>query len=107
MNLLIRNESISPTQNKISQFVQDVIDFSSQYGKEHSKSYTAANIRSMPTHYPRYGDFLECCVFRTYGPWWLDPMIPSYIKMPTQIETKFISEDFIGLRNKYKFNSIK
>lgn len=96
MNILNRNESSTQTQNKISQFVQDVIDFSSQYGKEHSKSYTVANIRSMPTHYPRYGDFLECCVFRTYGPWWMKPMHPAYIKTPPQFETKFISEDFIG-----------
>jgi F-box/leucine-rich repeat protein 4 len=94
MNLLNRNDH--STQNKISQFVQDVIDFSSQYGKEHSKSYTACNIRSMPTHYPKYGDYLECCVFRTYGPWWLNEMLPSFIKMPAQVETRFISDDFIG-----------
>ena len=47
---------------KLSLFVHDVIDFSSQYGKEFSKSYTVANIRSDPVHFPRYGDFLESCV---------------------------------------------
>jgi hypothetical protein len=39
-------------------FVQDVIDFSSQYGKENSSSYTVANIRQRYHYYPKYGDFL-------------------------------------------------
>jgi hypothetical protein len=43
-------------------FVQDVLDFSSQYGKEASKSYTVTNIKSGPNHFPKYGDFLESCV---------------------------------------------
>ena len=59
--------AINKNNTNYSLYVQDVIDFSSQYGKELSKSYTVANIRSFPTHYPRYGDFLESCVFRTYG----------------------------------------
>jgi hypothetical protein len=44
------------------QFVNDVMDFSSQYGKEASKSYTVYNVKSLPNHYPKYGDFLESCV---------------------------------------------
>ena len=51
------NDLIRPTEFK-SLFVQDVIDFSSQYGKENSNSYTVSNIRSAPHYYPKYGDFL-------------------------------------------------
>ena len=39
-------------------YVQDVIDFSTQYGKENSSSYTVANIRQSPHYYPKYGDYL-------------------------------------------------
>ena len=52
---------------RVRLFVADIADFSTQYGKEQSKSYTVANLRSGPNHYPRYGDFLESCVLRTYG----------------------------------------
>ena len=44
--------------NKSHLFVQDVVDFSSQYGKENSSSYTVANIRQRYHYYPKYGDFL-------------------------------------------------
>lgn len=47
---------------RVRYFVRDVIDFSSQYGKEHTSSYTVSNIRSRPHYYPKYGDFLESCV---------------------------------------------
>ena len=50
-------DSIKPSDH-IRLFVQDVIDFSSQYGKENTSSYTVANIRSRPHYYPKYGDFL-------------------------------------------------
>ncbi len=100
MNFLSRSVNQQPFQEqneqKINLFVQDVIDFSSQYGKELSKSYTVTNIRSQPVHYPRYGDFLEACVLRTYGPWWLHPMVPTDIRLPKQAEPFFISQDFIG-----------
>jgi len=51
------NQLILPPA-KIRLFVQDVIDFSSQYGKENSSSYTVSNIRSRPHYFPKYGDFL-------------------------------------------------
>jgi len=54
-------------QQKLSFYVQEVIDFSSQYGKENTKSYTISNIRSAPIHYPSYGDFLESCVLVKYN----------------------------------------
>ena len=78
---------------KVHLFVADIGDFSSQYGKEQSKSYTVANLRAGPNHYPRYGDFLESCVFRTYGPWW--NILSSNIKVPIQARPLFISQDFI------------
>lgn len=52
------NENTQTSQ----QFVFDVLKFSSQYGKENSKSYAAVNLKSTPNHYPKYGDFLESCV---------------------------------------------
>jgi F-box/leucine-rich repeat protein 4 len=51
------NELIKPSEH-VRLFVQEVIDFSSQYGKENSNSYTVANIRSRPHYFPKYGDFL-------------------------------------------------
>lgn len=50
-------------QLQTRQFVKNVLDFSSQYGREQSGSYTVANVRGCPTNYPKYGDFLESCVF--------------------------------------------
>jgi F-box/leucine-rich repeat protein 4 len=89
---------------KINLFVLDIVDFSSQYGKEFSKSYTIANLRSAPNHFPRYGDFLESCVLRTYGPWWLDS--PSNINVPISAKPLFISQDFIGFYQKILLSDI-
>jgi hypothetical protein len=55
---LLVDDDTAPTR----QFVHDIMDFSSQYGKEASKSYTVYNVKSFPNHYPKYGDFLESCV---------------------------------------------
>ena len=41
----------------IDQFVEEVSDFSSQYGSDGSLSYVASNIVGKPTLYPEYGDF--------------------------------------------------
>ncbi len=51
------NNEISSTEHT-RLFVQDVLDFSSQYGKENSNSYTVSNIRARPHYFPKYGDFL-------------------------------------------------
>lgn len=75
-------------------FVSDIVDFSSQYGKECSKSYTVFNLRGAPNHFPKYGDFLESCVLRTYGPWWLD--LPSTIRISVTNQPLYISTDFVG-----------
>ena len=78
---------------KVRLFVSEIADFSTQYGKEQSKSYTVANLRAGPNHYPRYGDFLESCVMRTYGPWW--NILSSNIRVPISVQPLFISQDFI------------
>lgn len=46
----------------IEQFVQDVVDFSSQYGSDISISYTAYNITGKPSKFPDYGDFPQAFV---------------------------------------------
>lgn len=46
----------------IEQFVQNVEDFSSQYGSEISVSYTAFNIRGPPSNFPDYGDYPQAFV---------------------------------------------
>lgn len=46
----------------IEQFVQDVIDFSSQYGSDISVSYSALNLSGKPSNFPDYGDFPQACV---------------------------------------------
>lgn len=72
-----------------------VHNFSSQYGGESSRGYTASNLAGESCKYPNYGDFSEACVMRTYGPWW--SKAPS---APLQIGRKeawFVAEDFIDL----------
>lgn len=46
----------------IEQYVQDVVDFSSQYGSDISISYTAYNITGKPSKFPDYGDFPQAFV---------------------------------------------
>lgn len=48
----------SDDKDLIRLFVHDVVEFSSQYGKENTNSYTIANIRARPHYFPKYGDFL-------------------------------------------------
>ena len=45
------------------QEVSEVLDFSSQYGAEHSRSYTVHNVVGKSTIYPSYGDFTQTLVF--------------------------------------------
>ncbi|CAB0010638.1 unnamed protein product [Nesidiocoris tenuis] len=66
----------------ISQFVSEVLDFSSQYGSDISISYTAYNITGKPSKFPDYGDFPQAFVMRTYGKWWSEsPSRPEPIMM--------------------------
>ncbi|KAL1137854.1 hypothetical protein AAG570_009550 [Ranatra chinensis] len=79
----------------LEQYVQDVVDFSSQYGSDISISYTAYNISGKPSKFPDYGDFPQAFVMRTYGKWWneapscLEPIMP-------QNNSPIISQDYIG-----------
>ena len=56
----------------VKQFVDEITDFSSQYGGENPRSfsYSISNIRGEPQIFPRYGDYTQTAVMRTYGPWW-------------------------------------
>lgn len=45
------------------QVVHEVLDFSSQYGSDHSRSYTVHNIVGEIYNYPSYGDFTQTLVF--------------------------------------------
>lgn len=51
-----------PEQQIVEQFVQNVEDFSSQYGSEISVSYTAFNLRGPPSNFPDYGDYPQAFV---------------------------------------------
>lgn len=77
---------MKPGQPKyIKQFASGVMDFTSQYGGEHPRSfsYSVNNIIGEPRIYPGYGDYMKAAVFRTYGPWWKDNSgINSYDKRP-------------------------
>ena len=43
-------------------YVQEVVDFSSQYGSETSISYTVSNVAGRSSTYPSYGDFTQTAV---------------------------------------------
>lgn len=63
MNFRIEDSNLTKDHSsKIHQFVHNIVDFSSQYGKENSKSYSVLNLKSGPYNFPKYGDFLESCV---------------------------------------------
>ena len=51
-------------------FVEEVLNYSSEYGKHTNRSYTISNIKGEPQRYPSYGDFVTSMVLRTYGVWW-------------------------------------
>lgn len=59
-------EDEKDSQNVIEQFVQNVEDFSSQYGSEISVSYTAFNLRGPPSNFPDYGDYPQAFVMVSY-----------------------------------------
>lgn len=50
-----------------SQFVREVVNFSSQYGTQGSNSYTASNLAGPLRVYDRYGDFVEAFVLVRLG----------------------------------------
>ena len=67
----------------IKQFVVGVVDFSSQYGGENPRSfsYSIGNLLGEPQIFPKYGDYTQAAVMRTYGPWWdRNDQLDSYRK---------------------------
>ena len=79
------------------QTVKEVLDFSSQYGSDQSRSYTVHNIVGETNNYPHYGDFTQTLVFRTYGTWWDQcPSTPKPFKKYTNFS--FISQDFVDVQ---------
>jgi len=48
--------------DKVRQFVQEVVDFSSQYGSDTSMSYTMSNLAGQCNIFPNYGDFTQSAV---------------------------------------------
>ncbi|RUS92085.1 hypothetical protein EGW08_000109 [Elysia chlorotica] len=73
-----------------------VTDFSSQYGSESSISYVAANLAGQLNIFPKYGDYTQACVLRTFGPWWKN--VPSGKKAYQGTPSDFTSEDFLEIR---------
>lgn len=53
---------------EISQWANEVVDYSDSYGSDSSISYSAVNICGRPSKFPAYGDFAECFSVRRYGP---------------------------------------
>ena len=47
-------------------YVQEVVEFSSQYGSETNISYTVSNIAGRSSTYPSYGDFTQTAVLVGY-----------------------------------------
>ncbi|XP_030040912.1 F-box/LRR-repeat protein 4 isoform X2 [Manduca sexta] len=78
----------------LEQFVQNVEDFSSQYGSEISVSYTAFNLRGPPSNFPDYGDYPQAFVMRTYGTWWDEAPSAQEDYMP-QNTSAISSQDFV------------
>lgn len=56
----------------VKQYAAGILDYSSQYGGENPRSfsYSVSNVVGEPQIFPKYGDFTQAAVMRTYGPWW-------------------------------------
>lgn len=75
---------------EISQWANEIVDFSDSYGSDSSISYTAVNICGRPSKYPAYGDFAECFSMRRYGP-------------VSETEREFSAKDLNGLETFHEF----
>ncbi|GFS04891.1 F-box/LRR-repeat protein 4 [Elysia marginata] len=88
-----REGNVSPlAEGQIRLQGAQVTNFSSQYGSESSISYVALNLAGQLSIFPKYGDYTQSCVVRTYGPWWKDA--PASTK-PYHGTPSFTSEDFL------------
>eukprot|EP00051_Salpingoeca_urceolata_P013670 m.172455 g.172455 ORF g.172455 m.172455 type:complete len:1227 (+) comp17859_c0_seq1:103-3783(+) len=76
-----------------AQYVQRVLNFSSQYGLN---SYSAANLVGPPRVFPQYGDFTLAFVSRNYGCWW--QRAPSFPGAISSFSHRFPLTDFVEIR---------
>ncbi|KAK3745545.1 hypothetical protein QZH41_012454 [Actinostola sp. cb2023] len=75
-----------------------ILDFSSQYSSNGSRSYAACNIAGSPSSFPSYGDFVKSFVLRTYGQWWQNaPSAPSRFKRISKSAQNIESIDFVDI----------
>uniref|UniRef100_H2ZME9 F-box domain-containing protein n=1 Tax=Ciona savignyi TaxID=51511 RepID=H2ZME9_CIOSA len=83
----------------IKQYAVGIIDYSSQYGGENRRSfsYSVSNIMGEPQIFPKYGDFTQAAVMRTYGPWWEKCESPKYKKDNRPRLFPFASQDYIDV----------
>uniref|UniRef100_F6TDN1 F-box domain-containing protein n=1 Tax=Ciona intestinalis TaxID=7719 RepID=F6TDN1_CIOIN len=83
----------------IKQYAVGIIDYSSQYGGENRRSfsYSVSNIMGEPQIFPKYGDFTQAAVMRTYGPWWEKCSSPSFKKDHRPRAFPFTSQDYIDV----------
>ncbi|XP_071950754.1 F-box/LRR-repeat protein 4-like [Antedon mediterranea] len=79
----------------VTQFVSNVIHFSSQYGRENSIGYSMTNLVGEPNLLNQYGDYTQAAVLRTYGIWWLTA--PSAPKVIDSQRTSYAGQDFVDL----------
>ncbi|XP_067138506.1 F-box/LRR-repeat protein 4 isoform X2 [Centruroides vittatus] len=92
----------NPGPTTIEQYVEEVKDFSSQYGSEGSISYTALNVVGEPNIFPKFGDYTQAFLLRTYGSWWLNS---ASLQKPFSYcipKDEVISQDFLEVRFKEK-----
>ncbi|GBP53122.1 hypothetical protein EVAR_97126_1 [Eumeta japonica] len=90
----------------IEQFVQNIENFSSQYGSEISVSYTAFNLRGPPSNFPNYGDYPQAFVMRTYGTWWDEAPSAQKAYMPQNI-LAIPSQDFVEVSFKLSVHPLE
>jgi len=82
----------------VKQYAAGILDYSSQYGGENPRSfsYSVSNVVGEPQIFPKYGDFTQAAVMRTYGPWWKSKDARHRInKRPLQYH--FASDDYIDI----------
>ncbi|CAK8678714.1 unnamed protein product [Clavelina lepadiformis] len=89
----------STSPRYIKQYAVGIIDYSSQYGGENPRSfsYSVSNIIGEPKIFPKYGDFTQAAVMRTYGPWWNRCLTPKYKKDTRPRSSSFQSQDYIDV----------
>ena len=88
----------------VEQYASQVVDFSSQYGSDHSFSYTASNCLGRPSQFPNYGDFHETFVLREFGDFWERGVSGQHLRRCYSDNPDCCQEfsNFIDLKYKYE-----